>query len=798
MEGKTSKPPRRRPVDERVGQDGLFRLPEADAGSVQGQRAEDEGTHRPLPRGKYPKLDDFAPFACVILDKSGLIREANGAAADLLHADRELLPGNPLGSFVTPQSRNEFLAHLKRITGKGKRDRCKVEIGADGFGRSVRFDSVPLARGGRLTGVYSTILDITIQKRAEALLHESEERHRVVVERSNDGIAIVSGDRLLYVNPRYSEIFGYRNADEAVGQGLRLMVHPEDRDRFFDIMERKARKGEHTSSRFEFRGFGKDGSVAYIEASVSRTIFEGEAALLVTFHDFTERKQAEDERKRLALIVEQAVEMILMTDRDGVVQYVNNAFLQSSGKKRAEVIGAPVRDCAESGDEDFYKGLGARLQRERKWNGRMTLKRPDGRFSELDVAVSPMRDASGLLLNYVIVCRDVTTEAVLSQQLRQIQKMEAIQTLAGGIAHDFNNLLAAIMGNVELAMDDVAADSDVLHNLEQIFKASRRGKDLVKQILLFSRRDQRESVLVEAGPLVTETMNLLRSSIPAAIDIRRHVEPGRSTVLADAGRLQQILMNLVSNAVHAMQEKGGVLDVVVREYQLTDDNASLPHLLPGAYLMIGVSDSGHGMSQGVMERIFEPFFTTKRPGEGPGMGLAVVHGIVKALKGAVAVSSELGKGSTFAVYLPIATSETERTVKEESRPLPRGEERILFVDDEKPIIEMNSALLERLGYHVNAVGNSAEALDLFTAAPDAFDLVITDQSMPDLTGIELVERIRSVRKHIPIIMITGFSETIDAERAKKMGIQQFLMKPVIRRELAEVIRNVLDGPSMSR
>ena len=211
-----------------------------------------------------------------------------------------------------------------------------------------------------------------------------------------------------------------------------------------------------------------------------------------------------------------------------------------------------------------------------------------------------------------------------------------------------------------------------------------------------------------------------------------------------------------------------------------------------------MSDSGHGMSQGVMERIFEPFFTTKRPGEGPGMGLAVVHGIVKALKGAVAVSSELGKGSTFAVYLPIATSETERTVKEESRPLPRGEERILFVDDEKPIIEMNSALLERLGYHVNAVGNSAEALDLFTAAPDAFDLVITDQSMPDLTGIELAERIRSVRKHIPIIMITGFSETIDAERAKKMGIQQFLMKPVIRRELAEVIRNVLDGPSMSR
>jgi nitrogen-specific signal transduction histidine kinase len=403
-----------------------------------------------------------------------------------------------------------------------------------------------------------------------------------------------------------------------------------------------------------------------------------------------------------------------------------------------------------------------------------------------------MRDASGSLLNYVIVCRDVTTEAVLGQQLRQVQKMEAIQTLAGGIAHDFNNLLAAIMGNVELAMDDVPADSDVGHNLEQIFKASRRGKDLVKQILLFSRRDQQEPVLVEAGPLVTETMKLLRSSIPGAIDIRHRVEPGRSTILADAVRLQQILMNLVSNAVHAMREKGGVLDVLVKEYQLPRDNGSPPDLLPGPYLMIGVRDNGQGMSEALMERVFEPFFTTKRPGEGPGMGLAVVHGIVKALKGAITVSSEPGKGSTFAVYLPIATSETERTVKEESRPLPRGSERILFVDDEKPIIEMNSALLERLGYHVTAVGNSAKALELFTAAPDAFDLVITDQAMPDLTGIELVERMRSVRKNIPTIMVTGFSETIDSERAKKMGIQQFLMKPLVRRELAEVIRNVLD------
>lgn len=548
MEEKRSKPPRRGPVDARIGQDRLFSLPEVERGS-QGGQAEDVGPQGRPHRREYPKLDDRAPFACVILDEGGMIWEANLAAAALLHAERELLPGTSLSSFVAPHCLNDVLAHLKRITGKGKADRCEVELETDGLRRAVRLDSLPFASGGRLAGIYSAILDITVQKRTEALLHESE--------------------------------------------------------------------------------------------------------------------------KRLALIVEQSAEMILMTDRDGVVQYANNAFLESSGKKKAEVIGVPVRDCGASGDKDFYERLQLRLQRERKWNGRMTLKRPDGRFYELDVAVSPVREASGVLLNYVIVCRDVTMEAVLGRQLRQVQKMEAIQTLAGGVAHDFNNLLAAIMGNVELAMDDVPAESSVCHNLEQIFKASRRGKDLVKQILVFSRRDQQESVLVEAGPLITETMKLLRSSIPAGIDVRHHVEPGRSTVLADAGRLQQILMNLVSNAVHAMREKGGVLDVAVREYQLTESSASLPDLKPGPYLMISVSDSGHGMSQSVMERIFEPFFTTKRPGEGPGMGLAVVHGIVKALKGAVTVESDLGKGSTFAVYLPIAVSATERTVKEESRPLPR-------------------------------------------------------------------------------------------------------------------------------
>ncbi|MGA3174068.1 MAG: PAS domain S-box protein [Syntrophorhabdales bacterium] len=623
------------------------------------------------------------------------------------------------------------------------------------------------------------------------LLRESEDRYKALVERSNDGIAMVRGERLIYANPRYCEIFGYKNAIDASSRPVSSLVHPEERERVVDLIERKA-KGEHGPSRLEFRALRGDGRIVHIESSVAKTVFQGETVLLLLLRDVSERKAIEDERRRLALIVDRAAEMILMTDKAGVVQYANGAFLQNRGKKWAEVIGGRLLDCATEDDIDFYEGLYARIQRERKWNGRMTLKGRDGRFCELDVSISTMRDPSGDLASNVIVCRDVTAEAMLEMQLRQAHKMEAIGTLAGGIAHDFNNILAGIIGNAELALDEAPDGSPMQHNLEQIFKAGNRGKDLVKQILAFSRADQQEPVLVEAGPLVTETMKLLRSSIPATIDVRHHVEPGRDTVLAEAGRLQQILMNLCANAAHAMREKGGVLDVVVREYQLSQESGSPPGLEPGPYLIISVSDSGHGMNEAVMERIFDPFFTTKRPGEGTGMGLAVVHGIVKSLKGAITVRSQPGTGSTFSVYLPIVAGEMVRTVREENRPLLGGKERILFVDDEKPIVEMNTMLLERLGYRVTALSSSAAALDLFMRSPDAFDLVITDQIMPDFTGTDLTKKIRSIRKDIPIILITGFSEVIDWERAKKLGINHILMKPIVRRELADAIRNLLD------
>ena len=633
------------------------------------------------------------------------------------------------------------------------------------------------------------------QIRSEDSFRDGDERYRVVAENAMDGIAIVAGSlSFIFVNRRCAQIFGFANRDELLETPLGGVIHPDDRERIIEIV-RKSQRGEHVPPRCEFKGLRKDGSLVQTEASQARTVYQGEPATIFYFRDMTEQKRADEERRRLSLIAEQAPEMIIVTDSSGVVQYVNAAFLRNSGRKGEEVVGAHLLECAsDDGNRSFYEALWTRLQRERKWTGRITLKRQDGGFNEFDVHVSPMRNSMGELLNQVVTCRDVTAEVILGQQLRQAHKMEAIGTLAGGIAHDFNNILAAIIGNAELALDDVPAASGVHHNLEQIFHASQRAKDLVKQILAFSRRDNQEAVLVEAGPLVSETMKLLRSSIPATIDIRLHVEPGQDMIMADAGRLQQILMNLCSNAAHSMREKGGVLEVALREHQVGDDgSASLPDLPAGSYLMITVSDTGHGMTESVIERIFDPFFTTKKPGEGTGMGLAVVHGIVKSLNGAVTVESQPGNGSTFTVYLPIVAREAERTVQEATLPLPGGKEHILFVDDETPIAEMNCTILQRLGYEVTALSSSTEAFEVFASHPEAFDLVITDQTMPDLTGAELAKRIRSVRRDTPVILVTGFSETMDADRARKIGINQLLMKPIIKQELAEAIRSAMES-----
>jgi len=423
----------------------------------------------------------------------------------------------------------------------------------------------------------------------------------------------------------------------------------------------------------------------------------------------------------------------------------------------------------------------------------MVDKKKDGTPYKVEASISPIRDNTGTIINYVTIERDATHEAELETQLRQVQKMEAIGTLAGGIAHDFNNILAAIMGYTEMALYDVPEGTALRRKLEQVIKAGYRGKDLVKQIITFSRRSEQERRPMRVSPIVKEALKLLRASLPSTIDIRHTIATHSGMVLADPTQIHQVLMNLCSNAAYAMREKGGVLEVSLADVDVDSDVASpYPDLDPGAYLKLTVSDTGHGIDRAIIERIFDPFFTTKKPGEGTGMGLAVVHGIVKNSGGTIVVDSEPGQGSTFNVLFPRVDGDFLPEV-DAAAPMPRGKERILFVDDEEDLVGMVQQMLERFGYSVVAKANSLEALEVFKAQPDHFALVITDQTMPYMTGADLAQELMRIRPDIPIILCTGFSEVITADEAKALGVREFVMKPFTAREITETMRRILDS-----
>jgi len=377
----------------------------------------------------------------------------------------------------------------------------------------------------------------------------------------------------------------------------------------------------------------------------------------------------------------------------------------------------------------------------------------------------------------------------LEKQVRHSQKMEAIGTLAGGVAHDFNNILYPILGYTEMALEEVSEGSPARESLNEILTAAQRARKLVEQILTFSRLDHQGRIPLKIQGAVKEALNLLRATLPATIEVVQRIDEGCGPVLADPTQIQQVVMNLCTNAFHAMQDHGGTLTVGLEEIQIASED------LPGSqdpvtYVKLTVADTGYGMSKDVLERIFEPYFTTKKVGEGTGMGLAVVHGIIKGYDGDIQVHSESGNGTTFNVYLPRIYKDTKTDGRAPVK-IEKGDERILLVDDEDQIARMLEQMLESLGYQVRAVRDPMEALEIFENTPQAFDLIITDMTMPKITGDLLARELMKIRPDIPIILCTGFSKLIDEDRAKQIGIRRLIMKPVIKSEIAGAIREVL-------
>jgi PAS domain S-box-containing protein len=560
--------------------------------------------------------------------------------------------------------------------------------------------------------------------------------------------------------------------------------------------------------------------------------------------DFIARKRAEEalakSEQQLRLLTENTLDGIWQMDMELRFTYVNPAVTHTFGYTTEEWIGSNLRDHVGAEElEKIGELLALALDKPETHPGTLFetfMRHKNGELVPVEILARFLRDGSDNIIGLQGTTRDIrerkraeAERRKLEGQIRQLYKMEALGTLAGGVAHDFNNILSAIIGYSELALLDTAEGSRMNRNLMGVLQASERATDLVKQILTFSRQSEQIRHPIQISSLVKEALKLLRSSIPTTIEIRSHIPGQHAPILAEPTQIHQIVMNLCTNAAHAMEAEGGVLEVTLDERTADElvsvgppagkpalvtvpDSSGIQHTggihtggihagetpkrgsveaSGNGYLHLQVKDSGHGIPEEIIDSIFDPYFTTKAVGEGTGMGLSVVLGIVKTCGGEISVRSKRGKGTCFDVYLPQVQAETAAEA-DETAFLATGSERILFVDDEPTLVILGKQLLERLGYSVNTFTSSREALAAFREAPRHFDLVMTDMTMPDLTGDRLARAILDIRPEIPIILCTGFSRLINEERARSLGIRSFLMKPLTLPQLAEVVREALD------
>ncbi|HEB51009.1 MAG TPA: PAS domain S-box protein [Desulfobulbus sp.] len=511
--------------------------------------------------------------------------------------------------------------------------------------------------------------------------------------------------------------------------------------------------------------------------------------------DITAQVETEQSRFLLAKAMDYTAESVIITDRDRKIIFVNAGFEKISGYSRQEALGrSPAFLRSGRHDAAFYRHLLATIHGGRIWKGDFVNRRKDGRIYVVEATISPVFDEQGEISHFVSVRRDVTEERRFEKVRQRMQRFEAIGTLAGGIAHDFNNILTPIMGYSELSKSLLPADSQIRDNLEQIVLAANRARELVRQILTFSRQNGARRLPLDIRMVVKEALKLIRAALPADIRIEQQIEAGKGYVIADPTEIHQVVMNLCTNARYAMDEIGGTLKVRLVRVDIDSGRAlSVPGLHAGPYLQLTVEDTGCGISPRVLDRIFEPYFTTRGEDRGTGLGLATVHGIVTGMDGVVTVQSEQGQGTIFDVFLPAV--EPPAGVGQDGGDLPvtGGNERILFVDDEPMIADLGRKMLGQLGYAVTATSDPVAALELLRKNPDCFDLVITDMTMPGMSGMELVREIGALRPALPVIACTGFNRKMPHQDwNKQKNVRQLLMKPMGFKELAQAVRKALD------
>ncbi|MFO7885526.1 MAG: response regulator [Desulfobacteraceae bacterium] len=499
---------------------------------------------------------------------------------------------------------------------------------------------------------------------------------------------------------------------------------------------------------------------------------------------------------------------ILNSTKDAVVafdmEYLITVFNPGAEKlfqcDKKEAKGTPVkRFCPKDKLETLDKMLRYVNDEGAVTAYETAIQNTSGQRVPVEISLSLTHDSQGQAGGINAIIRDISDRRQeekerkqLESRLQQAQKMESIGSLASGIAHDFNNILFPIMGLSEMMMDDFPEHNQEHKNACQIYTAGQRGSELIKQILSFSRQSESRPIPVRIQNILKEVIKLCRSSIPKDIDITHEIKQDCRQVMADPTQIHQIAMNLITNAYHAVESTSGCISLQLSEVTVNREDMPSFQIPPGDYALLNVSDNGSGIDPLVINKIFDPYFTTKKKGKGTGLGLATVYGIVKGHGGDIKVYSEPGQGARFNIYLPLMADSDHLEPETQQLPLPSGDEHILLVDDENPIVQLEKQILERLGYKITAFTSSVKALDAFKADPLIYDLIITDMSMPDLNGKQLSEKISEITRDVPIIMCTGFSEEMGNEKAKALGIKGFLMKPVVMHDIADLVRKILD------
>jgi len=752
---------------------------------------------------RYHQLFD-ASIDAILVRTGETIIHANSAALKLFRAHHigDLI-GKRYLDFVHPDDRPESAERVRKSMGGDwivpPREHRLITL--DGQVIYVESAGVPIKYQGEIQH-FGMFRDITDRKKAEERLRESEEQHRQIVESSTDAILVRSGDVIIYANPAAVRLFRASHLKEMVGKSYLGMVHPDDRIESIERIK-KGINSQWIAPLREHRMVALDGQVLHVESTGIPIQYRGETQLFGVFRDITERKQVDEKlretERKFRELAESLPQVIFEVDSKGNLIYLNQTGFALFGytpedlAKGFNVLEAFIPEDRERIASDIMLNVqGQKLGQQEytavKKNG---TKLPVGVHANRVMREQKATGVRGILIDFTPIKRAEEEKEKLEIQLQQAQKMEAIGALAGGIAHDFNNILSAIIGYTELAMLNEGAEKCTAE-LNEALIAANRAKDLVKQILAFSRQTDEDRMPVKVAIVTKEAVKFLRATIPATIEIKTGIDDKSGAVLANSVELHQIIMNLCTNAQHAIGEQAGLLEVAVQntEIDLSQKN-DLIELEVGSYVRISVKDTGYGMTPDVMKRIFDPYFTTKEKGVGTGLGLAVLHGIVKKYGGAIKVESVLGKGTAFHIYLPKADIAAPINTEQPKIPM-GGSERILFVDDEKMLVDIGQQALQRLGYDVVSRTSPIEALELFKSKPDFFDLVITDKTMPGMTGDALAKELISIRPNLPVIICTGYSQTIDHERAKQIGIKAFVMKPILINEIAAAVRKVLD------